>query len=183
MKRQKPATEEAPSLSDPEKQGVYDLYLAGWGAAEIEKKTGILSNVIRKWVLRGNWNAQRERINAARDELHPASERPMIKMVESNPKGAVREQYLKNTGAIAAKDAEFWEKKMCPEERLAAAQSIAALNKMHRESLEIASVDGESKGNTLISLSFLTNPVVRELTAAEVKEITHAEPPATLDAT
>lgn len=183
MKRQKPATEEAPSLSEPEKRNVWEMYMAGWGAAEIEKETGVLSNVIRKWVFREGWTAQRDRINQMHDKLHPAAQQPIIKAVAKNPKGEMREQYLKNTGKIAVEDAKHWAEELDPMLRLAAAPAIVALDKMHRSSLEIDSENESKGGNTLISLSFLTNPVVRELTAAEVKEITHAEPPATLDAT
>lgn len=178
---EKPPTQIAPSLDDPERQGCWTLYLAGWRAADIEKETGIPASNVRKWVMRYRWAAQKAEIDRARDKLHPPESHPLVKAVASNPKDEMRERYLKNTGQIALEDAEHWANEMNPDERLAAATSIVSLNKMHRETHEIATVEPDARANSHITLSFLNNPIVRELLPhemkeANVKEITDAQP-------
>lgn len=168
---------ETPSLSDPEKHGVWEMYMAGWSAADIEAETGVLSNNIRKWAHREKWNDQRDRIQKLHDKAHPAASLPMVKAVAKNPKGEMREQYLKNTGVVAIKTSQHWAE-MEPEELLACAQQVVALDKMNRGTLEIDAEDN-SRGNALINLTFLANAdqpgMVIELEPSKVKEITDAE--------
>lgn len=175
---EKDASHIAPSLADPEKIGAWTMFIAGWKPCEIEAETGIPQGRIRLWAHREKWTEQKAKIEALRDKKHPAVEQPIARAVAKNPKGEMREKYLKNTGVVAMKTSEHWAS-MEPEELLAAASQVATLDKMNRGTLEIDAEDN-TKGNTFMNLTFLTNAdqpgMVRLLEPDKVKEITDAEP-------
>jgi len=131
----------------------------GWTAAEIEERSGVRADKIRQWTFRDKWAEQKQAVEKAHNKKHPPMESPILKVVANSRKDEIKKEFLERSGEVAVKDVRHWEK-MDPEERLVAAPAIAALNKVHRDNLELnKEEENNEKGH--ISLTFLTNTTER----------------------
>jgi hypothetical protein len=169
-------TQIEPSLADPEKHQCFLLYLVGFGAAEIEQRTGVRADRIRKWSERDGWPTQREHYENLLREKNPTVQQPIVQSVVRAAKGERKKEYLEKSGQIAIDDVAFWTG-LPPEMRLAAADKIAAANKMHRDNLGL-NEEAEAGTHSHISLHFLTqadNEGMVRLLPEKVKEIEDAK--------
>jgi len=147
----------APDPNDIEKTQVYELYLMGWKASEIEKETGIDAKKIINWTFKDRWGERKEYYDALKSKKNPEAGQPIVKAVITANRDERRREFLEHTGVMAAVDAKHWSE-MTPDERLAAAPSMVPLNKMHRDNLDLNgdADSGHGKGS-LVNLTFLTN--------------------------
>lgn len=149
----------ADSVGDREYRECFLLYAMGWTAAEIEERSGVRADKVRQWVCRDSWKEQKEAVEQAHTKKHPPMESPILKVVANSRKDELKKEFMERTGEIAVDDVRHWGK-MAPEERLVVAPAIAALNKVHRDNLELnKEEENNEKGH--ISLTFLTNTTER----------------------
>jgi Putative ATPase subunit of terminase (gpP-like) len=143
------------SVTDREYRECLLLYCMGWTAAEIEERASVRADKIRQWVCRDDWKGQKEAVEKMHTEKHPPQQSPILKVVANSRKDEIKEKYLSHMGEMAAEDAECW-KDMQPQERLIVAPAIAALNGVHRKSLELDKEE-ENSDRGHISLTFLNS--------------------------
>jgi hypothetical protein len=167
---------EIPSFMNPVQHQCFLLYLAGWGSVEIEKETGQSAINVRQWACRGGWAEHRKYYEGMMKRKHPPLSQPIVQAVVRNAKEELRKKYLEKTGVMAAEDADYWAD-LKPEERLAVAPDLAALDKVHRGNLGL-NEESETKATGHINLTFLTSNTdsVRVLKPAKVTEIEDAQP-------
>lgn len=142
-----------PPIDESEKHAAWALYMGGFDADEIVGQLGCNINTLRKWISADGWFKEREAVAAARNKKNPPEKSPMAKVFAPDKKAQNVQIFKEKTGTMAAEDAKHWADMMGPEERLAAAPNIAALNKAHRSNLDL---DAEAPGqNGHITLNFL----------------------------
>lgn len=162
-----------PKIPPEVQQDAFFLFCHHVEQKDISELLEINFNTLRQWVLKGKWTERRKKNEELMAQLRPPDERPIVKAI-ARSRADAKKIFEEKSGTIAAADIEHWADKMNPEERLAAAANIKALNETHRKNLSLDEEAQTERGH--ISLTFLTNPSVKMLDETKVKQIEdHAE--------
>lgn len=167
-----------PKIPPETKEDAYFLFCQRLEPVKIAEILEINFNTLRQWIMKGKWTERRKKNEELMEQIKPTDKRPIV-VAMARTRAEAKKIYEEKSGTIAAEDIEHWTEKMNPEERLAAAPGIAALNGVHRKNLGLDEEAQTERGH--ISLTFLTKAnepgFVRLLDESKVKQIENAEPP------
>lgn len=163
-----------PPVDETEKHAAWALYMGGFEPGEIvEKMPDLNVNTLKSWISQDGWFKKRESINTARREKNPPEKSPIAQVFHPDKKAENVRVFQEKTGQIAAEDAEHWADKMTPETRLKNGEKIAALNKVHRQNLDLDQEAAGERGH--ISLTFLGTPQAVRLVETTPKQLPESE--------